>query len=85
MRVYAASLLLCKNFPLFSWSLNSSLSSLGLYFALLHSEPAWVPGVHVAVGLSPQMIRAGLRLGLSPRAGDDLSVYLSVCHTTVIM
>lgn len=31
-------LLLCKIFPLFSWSLNSSLSSLKLYFAQLHSR-----------------------------------------------
>lgn len=39
MRVYATILLLLyKNFPLFSWSLNSRLNSLGLYFALLHSR-----------------------------------------------
>lgn len=41
MRIYAAgSLLLCKNFPLFFWSLNPSLNSLKLYFALLHSRSA---------------------------------------------
>lgn len=92
MRIYTASVLLCNNnitVPLFSWNLNSSLNSLELSMALLHSRPTgklWVPDVQPTVGLSPQCGSGQLEpWRQSPWAGDDLSIYLSVYHTTIIM